>query len=78
MHNEKAPLRLFLMVQTWYTKGWNKSLESSTWNLQNYQIAWTWWLASSQLERVCWMWGVTMLSPNRPLTRRQDRGRYCW
>ena len=25
------------MVQTWYTKGWNKSLESSTWNLQNYQ-----------------------------------------
>lgn len=53
MHKKKAPLRLFLMVITWYTKGWNKSLESSTWNLQNYQIAWTWWLASSQLERVC-------------------------
>ena len=28
------------MVQTWYTIGWNKSLERSTWNLQNYQIAW--------------------------------------
>ena len=53
MHKKRAPLRLFLMVQTWYTKGWNKSLESSTWNLQNYQIAWTWWRASSQLERVC-------------------------
>ena len=54
------------MVQTWYTKGWNKSLESSTWNLLNYQIAWTWWLASSQLGRVCWMWGVTMLICQSP------------
>ncbi len=29
MHNDKAPLRLF-MVQIWYTKGGDKSIESST------------------------------------------------